>query len=161
MEWLLVAILLILAIYISIKSFVGMTEIKQQRQQMIEESEALSQSMEDFVAKLEKENDELYHNLVNYIKVKESGLEQKIRNLEEKLGELSAVSPASQTFVPEDKVSGGKEEKVDHSMQEQEKIAQLYKQGFSAKQIAKVLQLEQGKVELAVNLYSRKKSYQN
>lgn len=157
MEWLLVAVLLILAIFINIKSFLGMSDIKQQRQQMIEESEAISQGMEDFVGRLEKENDELYQKLVDYIKVKESDIDEKIRGLEEKIGGFSVAAPIIESLH----VHGKEDERNDSSMKEHEKISQLYKQGFSVKQIAKVLKLEQGKVELAVNLFEKKKSYQN
>ncbi|WP_255473311.1 hypothetical protein [Planomicrobium sp. CPCC 101110] len=156
MEWLLVTVLLILAIFINVKSFLGISEIRQQRQQMIEESEAISQSMEEFVDRLEKENDELYQKLVDYIKVKESDIDEKIRGLEEKLGGVSVAAPVFESLHVQKEDEGN-----DPSMQEQEKISQLYKQGFSVMQIAKVLKLEQGKVELAVNLFNRKKSYQN
>jgi predicted nuclease with TOPRIM domain len=158
MEWLFAALLLVLAVLVNIRSFFGLSEIKQQRQQMLEESEAISQSMEEFVEKLEKENDELYHKLVNYIKVKDSGLDEKIRALEEKLGTSSVENaPVLKPKVEED-------EKVAEPFSgssDQAKISQLYKQGFSASQIAKVLQMDRGKVELAINIYSKKKSYQN
>lgn len=156
MEWLFAALLLVLAILVNVRSFFGISEIKQQRQQMMEESEAISQSMEEFVEKLEKENDELYHKLVNYIKVRDSALDGKIQALEEKLGDSSAVGQTVIKLETEAPV----EETISDST-DQEKIAQLYKQGFTSSQIAKVLHMDRGAVELAINLYSKKKSYQN
>lgn len=156
MEWLFAALLLVLAILVNVRSFFGISEIKQQRQQMIEESEAISQSMEEFVEKMEKENDELYHKLVNYIKVRDSAFDGKIQALEEKLGTSSTVEQSVIELEAEEPV----EETISDST-DQAKIAQLYKQGFSASQIAKVLQIDRGAVELAINLYSKKKSYQN
>ncbi|UJF27122.1 DUF6115 domain-containing protein [Planococcus sp. 107-1] len=43
---------------------------------------------------------------------------------------------------------------------DQEKISKLHKQGFAPKQIAKVLKMEHGEVELIVNMLKKKKSYQ-
>ncbi|MGI2328542.1 DUF6115 domain-containing protein [Planococcus sp. YIM B11945] len=162
MEWLLISLFLVLAILVNIRSFIGLSQLKEQREQMIEDKEAIHQSMEEFVANLEKENDELYHKLVNYIKVKESGLEEKIRLLESKLGtESTAVSSVSELVPVKKMVEAPIEIHEISAEQGHEKIAQLHKQGFSPKQIAKVLHMDRGEVELAVNLYEKKKSYQS
>ncbi|MBW9234811.1 hypothetical protein JQK62_21740 [Leptospira santarosai] len=44
--------------------------------------------------------------------------------------------------------------------QENDKMLKLYKQGFSEKQIAKVLQMDLGEVELVLNMFKKKQSYQ-
>ncbi|WKA53896.1 hypothetical protein [Planococcus shixiaomingii] len=156
MEWLIVAVLLLLAVFLNIRSCIGISEIKQQRQHIIEENEAIAQSMEDFVDKLEKKNDELYLKMFNYIKIKESGIEEKISALEEKLAGLSAVEQISVKLEEKE----GNLRNSSLPVPEHEKISQLYKQGFSATQIAKVLQIDRGQVELAINLNSKKKSHQ-
>ena len=70
MEWLLIG-LIILVILVNIRSFIVLNQFKQKRTQMLEDTDAIHQSMENFVTNLEKENDELYHKLIDYIKEKE------------------------------------------------------------------------------------------
>jgi hypothetical protein len=164
--------------------------------QTIEDVQAIEQSMEAFVAKMEKENDVLYQKLVHYIKEKESTVDERIRILEEKLeaqsastslikqsleveqtcdeaqdsgekdqsGDEKQFSGENVQSVKEEQYSGENEQSVEKNQSsekvlEEEKISQLYKQGFSPKQIAKVLQMEFGKVELIINLFKKRQGY--
>lgn len=158
MEWLLIG-LIILMILVNIRSFIVLNQFKQKRTQMLEDTDAIHQSMEDFVTNLEKENDELYYKLVDYIKEKESKLDERIRLLEEQLD-----SEVKRTHNMEHTTDQGDEEQtiVMNSIvnqKENEKIPTLFKQGFSPKQIAKVLQIDHGEVELVVNMLRKKESY--
>ncbi|MGO1057811.1 DUF6115 domain-containing protein [Planococcus sp. FY231025] len=108
-------------------------------------SDKLLISIEEFVNKIEEKNEELFQNMTDYIKVKESDFEQRIALLEEKqnfkIEEIVLPEAAEPAKAPES-------------------VETLYKQGFSAKQIAKVLGMENGEVELAINMLNKKKSYQ-
>lgn len=108
-------------------------------------SEELLISIEEFVNNIEEKNEELFQNLTDYIKVKESDFEQRIALLEEK-----------QNFQIEEIVLP----QATDPAKSPERVETLYKQGFSAKQIAKVLGMENGEVELAINMLNKKKSYQ-
>jgi hypothetical protein len=158
MEWLLIG-LIILVILVNIRSFIVLNQFKQKRAQMLEDTDAIHQSMADFVTNLEKENDELYHKLVDYIKEKESKLDERIRLLEEQLDREVKRTPNMEHTIDQD------DEKQNIAMSpivndlENEKIPTLYKQGFSPKQIAKVLQIDHGEVELVVNMLRKKESY--
>ncbi|MFD1862087.1 DUF6115 domain-containing protein [Planococcus chinensis] len=107
-------------------------------------SEELLISIEEFVNNIEKKNDELFQNMMDYIKVKESDFEQRLALLEEK-----------QNFQIEEIVLP----QATDPAKSPEGVETLYKQGFSAKQIAKVLGMENGEVELAINMLNKKKSY--
>lgn len=108
-------------------------------------SEELLISIEEFVNNIEEKNEELFQNITDYIKVKESDFEQRLALLEEKqnfqIEEIVLPQAADPAKSPES-------------------VETLYKQGFSAKQIAKVLGMENGEVELAINMLNKKKSYQ-
>lgn len=108
-------------------------------------SDELLISIEEFVNNIEEKNGELFQNISDYIKVKESEFEQRIALLEEK-----------QNFKIEEIVLPEAPEPA----KSPESVETLYKQGFSAKQIAKVLRMENGEVELAINMLNKKKSYQ-
>lgn len=157
-EWLLIA-LIILVILVNIRSFIVLNQFKQQRAKMVEDTEAINQSMEEFVTRIEKENDELYRELVNYIKMKESKLDERIRILEEERDKQVKSTPVKLqtpvTQVDEQQI----QESSPNDEQDNEKIAKLYKQGFSPKQIAKVLQIEHGEVELIINMFKKKQTY--
>lgn len=116
---------------------------KEQRP-VVNREEILS-SMEKFVENIEEKNEELFQNLADYIKVKESEFGQRIELLEKRQG-----FEAEEIVLPE----------VPAPAKSPESVETLYKQGFSAKQIAKVLKLENGEVELAINMLNKKKSYQ-
>ena len=157
MEWLLIG-LIILVILVNIRSFIVLNQFKQKRTQMLEDTEAIHQSMAEFVANLEKENDELYDKLVDYIKENESKLDERIRLLEEQLDTaVNRRTPGlEQTSLnQENDIAIGP---IVNEL-ENDKIPTLYKQGFSAKQIAKVLQIDHGEVELVINMLRKKESY--
>lgn len=105
--------------------------------------------MEEFIGNMEKENEELFQNITNYIKVKESEFDEKFRSFEVEKEVLEIVQLES------DLTPAKMEDGVEH-----EKVETLYKQGFSSLQIAKVLKIELGEVELIINMLKKKKSYQ-
>ena len=159
MEWLLIG-LIILMILVNIRSFIVLNQFKQKRAQMLEDTDAIHQSMAEFVTNLEKENDELYHKLVDYIKEKESKLDERIRLLEEQLD--TEVNRTPNMEYTTDNQDDEKQTIAMNSIvneKENEKIPTLFKQGFSPKQIAKVLQIDHGEVELVVNMLKKKESY--
>lgn len=160
LDWFLIA-MIILVILVNIRSFLVLAELKQKRAQMKEDLDAIHGSMEEFVTSVEKENDELYEKLVDYIRVKDSKLDERIRMLEEKLNTVTTDSSA-QTFPLEehDDVKQVYPEASAVNDQENDKMLKLYKQGFSEKQIAKVLQIDLGEVELVLNMFRKKQSYQ-
>lgn len=112
----------------------------------VESDDEMLSSLEKFVEKIEEKNEDLFQNMADYIKVKESEFEQRIALLEEK-----------QEFAVEEIVLP----EIPASAKSPEGVETLYKQGFSAKQIAKVLKMENGEVELAINMLNKRKSYQN
>lgn len=155
MEWLLIG-LIILVILVNIRSFMVLSQFKQQRTQLLEDTEAIHQSMEEFVTNLEKENDELYNKLIDYIKVKESKLDERIRLLEDQL-DSGIMSASTSVHTIDKQQTNDINSNVDEF--ENEKIAKLYKQGFSPSQITKVLKMDQGEVELVINMLKKKQSY--
>lgn len=158
MEWLLIA-LTILVILVNLRSFIVLNQVKQQRTQMVDDIESMNQSMEGFVNSIEKENNELYRELVNYIKMKENKLDERIRILEEKQDKsMKSIPILLKTPVPQDDGQQA-QESVPNDEQDSEKISKLYKQGFSSKQIAKVLQKDHGEVELIINMLKKKQGY--
>lgn len=166
MDWLLIGLIL-LAIAVNIRSFIVLNQFQKQRKAMLEDAEAVHSSMEDFVANLEQENDELYNRLVEHIAQKESRMEERMRELELKIGIADSVQPADETPVaPKSKTGKQKktvkaaEPEIDPDLPENEKIEQLHKQGFSSAQIAKVVKAERGEIELIINMYKKKQSYQ-
>lgn len=156
MEWLLIG-LIILVILVNIRSFMVLSQFKQQRTQLLVDTEAIHQSMEDFVANLEKENDELYNKLIDYIKEKESKLVERIRRLEEQLDSGTITSVHTIDKQNDEKQTSDIDSNVDEF--ENEKISKLYKQGFSPSQITKVLKIDQGEVELVINMLKKRQSY--
>jgi len=154
-EWLLIG-LIILVILVNIRSFMVLSQFKQQRTQLLEDTEAIHQSMEEFVTNLEKENDELYNKLIDYIKVKESKLDERIQRLEEQL-DSGIMSASTSVHTIDKQQTNDINSNVDEF--ENEKISKLYKQGFSPSQITKVLKMDQGEVELVINMLKKKQSY--
>ncbi|WP_394121042.1 DUF6115 domain-containing protein [Planococcus donghaensis] len=132
MELLLVAISIVLLLM----NVLLMLTIKKER--MDEDPTGVHESMEEFVAQLEKENDELYDKLITYVKESEIGLTKRIESLEENLAPSFEGAEASEEVSVET-----------------EKIIQLSRQGFSTKQIAKVLQTDHGKVELVMKMKNK------
>lgn len=111
--------------------------------------EVLQINMEEFIANMEKENNELYEKMIKYIKERETFLEKRISCAEEKLSAESNSVKVEE--ISDDDSSASLDEK-----NEEESIIQLHKQGFSTKQIAKILQMEIGEVELYVNMITTK-----
>lgn len=166
MDWLLIGLIL-LAIAVNIRSIIVLNQFQKQRKAMLEDAEAVHSSMEDFVANLEQENDELYNRLVEHIAQKESRMEERLRELEQRIGngpaaaaiEPMPVAPKGKA-AKQNKVVTPAEPDIDPELQENEKIEQLHKQGFSPAQIAKVVAAERGEIELIINMYKKKQSYQ-
>lgn len=160
MEWLLIE-LIVLVLLLNIRAIIVLMRNRQIRQNLSEDTALIHQGMEEFVGKLEKENEELYQKLADYIKVKEDKLEKRIRLLERKLAAEKNAQPAG-LELPEFDVAEKQEEEnllvADET--NHEKVSKLHKQGFAPKQIAKVLKMEHGEVELIVNMLKKKKSYQ-
>jgi hypothetical protein len=135
-------ILLGLSMVLNIASLAMLVQCKKWKDaEAAEDVPAIQQSMEEFVDKMEAENDQLYQKMVHYMKVEQKAaweriqlLEEKVRVLEEERGQTPAVQEEA----------------------EEDKVLQLYKQGFSAKQIGKALLLDHGKVELIINLFNKR-----
>ncbi len=115
----------------------------------VQNNDEIYKSMEEFIENMEKESDELFQNMTNYIKVKESEFDEKLRLVEEKRAAPAIVQAAPET------VPAKMPEETGHG-----KVEKLYKQGFSPAQIAKVLKIELGQVELIINMLKKKQSYQ-
>ena len=166
MEWLLIGLIL-LAIAVNIRSFMVLKQFQIQRKTMLEDAEAVNSSMEEFVENLEQENDELYNRLVEHIAQKESRMEERLRELEQKIGNgVAVVTPEP---VPETKKPKAAKHKVtpkpaepvvDPELPQNEKIEQLHKQGLLTAQISKVVAAERGEIELIINMFKKKQSYQ-
>ncbi len=132
MEWLLIAVIILLML-MNIKLMLSV-----KKQQIDEEEPAeIHKSMAEFVAQLEKENDELYDKLIAYIKDSELQLAERVERLEENFASDFEEAPQLASI-------------------ETEKMLQLSRQGFSSKQIAKVLQVDYGEVELVVNMNKKR-----
>lgn len=126
-------------------------------------------SIENFILQMEQENEALYQKLVKYIQEKESGLEEQIQILEEKLGGKGIIEAAEDSNVEifplhKDAEQVPESEQVNYQALDNDdrgydKISQLYKQGFSAQQVAKVLQMDRGEVELIINMFKQKHQY--
>lgn len=164
MEWLLIGLIL-LAIAVNIRSFVVLNQFQTQRKHMLEDAEAVKSNMEEFVENLEQENDELYNRLVEHIAQKESRMEERLRELEQKIADgLTAFAPdpagKNPEIVKQKKAITSAEPVVDPKLPENETIEQLHKQGFSTAQISKVVAAERGEIELIINMFKKKQSYQ-
>lgn len=155
MEWLLIE-LIVLVLLLNIRAIVVLVQNKQKREELSEDTALIHQGMEEFVEKIEKENEELYQKLADYIKVREDKFEKRIRLLEKQLVAGKIEAPV-QLEMPEQQEESHLFDEVES---DQEKISKLHKQGFAPKQIAKVLKMEHGEVELIVNMLKKKKSYQ-
>ena len=135
MEWVLFGLITLLLT----GALVILFQIKKIKEQDTEETYSM---MNEFVNRMEKENDELYDKMVAYIQSKETKHNEKIQSLESKLN--------SYEVSPKEKEPSNNDHKTE--------ITQMYKQGFSTNQIAKLLQVEQGKVELIINVYKKSKA---
>ncbi|ANU14837.1 hypothetical protein B481_3522 [Planococcus halocryophilus Or1] len=129
MVWLLTAISIALLL---MNVLLILTVIKQR---LDKDPERVHEKMAEFVAQLEQENNELYNKLTIYVKDRETQLLERVERLER-----NKVPVFEEMDTPE------------KSNMDPEKIIQLSRQGFSSKQIAKVLQADYGEVELVVNM---------
>ncbi|UJF27121.1 hypothetical protein [Planococcus sp. 107-1] len=84
MEWLLIE-LIVLVLLLNIRAIIVLVQNKQKREELSEDTALIHQGMEEFVEKIEKENEELYQKLADYIKVREDKFEKRIRLLEKQL----------------------------------------------------------------------------
>ncbi|MCH4827651.1 DUF6115 domain-containing protein [Planococcus halocryophilus] len=134
MEYLLIAA----SIFLLLLNLLLMLTVKSKRTD--EGSDGVYESMANFVTQLEEENNELYDKLITYIKSSEMQLSERIKQLEKR-----DVSTFLEKAMPYE------------TSIEIDKIMQLSKQGFSSKQIAKVLQIDYGKVDLIVHMNSMKR----
>lgn len=158
MEWLLIE-LIVLVLLLNIRALIVLMRNRQMRENLSEDTALLHQGMEEFVEKIEKENEELYQKLADYIKVKEDKLEKRIRLLEKGLAAEKTGQPV-EPEAPELAVEQEESHLLVEAESEQDKVLKLHKQGFAPKQIAKVLKMEHGEAELIVNMLKKKKSYQ-
>ena len=78
MEWILFGLITLLLI----GALVILFQIKKIKEQDTEETYSM---MNEFVSRMEKENDELYDKMVAYIQSKETKLNEKIQSLEEQI----------------------------------------------------------------------------
>lgn len=130
-----------------------------------DEVQAIQQSMEAFVTRMEKENDELYQQLAKYLKSNQRSTDERIQSLEEKIRSLEAKLEEEAVGETMNEASDDLEDwgqsNADEPPQDEETILQLFKQGFAPKQIAKILQIDNGRIELIINLYKKRQSHPN
>lgn len=161
--WILIGISIVLNI---VSLVVFMQHKKLYHVDKIDEVQAIQQSMEAFVTKMESENDELYQKLVYYIKAKRNAdderlraLEEKVRSFEEQLEVDGTSESMNDAFLDEQETRNLSNPPLPSTQnQEEERVLQLFKQGFSPKQIAKVLQIDNGKVELIINMFKKRRN---
>ncbi len=161
MDW--IWILIGLSIFLNMIALVLILQGKQRKDRdKANEVQAIQQSMERFVANMEKENEELYQQLAEYLKANQQStderiqlLEEKIRSLEEKLEEEAFSETMNEAFDDQEELN---QPNLDLP-QDEEKVLQLFKQGFSSNQIAKILQIDNGRIELIINLFKKRQSH--
>ncbi|RBW67835.1 DUF6115 domain-containing protein [Bacillus taeanensis] len=132
---------------------------KKDETDLLEDAQTIHQSIEAFVKRMERENEVLYQKLVDYIKAKENKFNEIVQMLEEKLD----TKDTEDNLVIREKSSALQQDSRQPAINElnvkqskEEKISQLYKQGFSPKQIAKLIQSDIGEVELIINMLRKK-----
>lgn len=109
---------------------------------MIEqESDRLEAAMAEFVEAVEQENEALYDKLMD-----------RLQETEAKLERLSGT----QQETPEPQTALHLVSKPEVEVSRREKIRQLTKQGFSAAHIAKLLNVNIGEVEVAVQIEKKR-----
>lgn len=161
MDW--IWILIGLSIFLNMIALVLILQGKQRKDRdKANEVQAIQQSMERFVTNMEKENEELYQQLAEYLKANQQStderiqlLEEKIRSLEEELEEEAFSETINEAFDDQEDLN---QPNLDLP-QDEEKVLQLFKQGFSSNQIAKILQIDNGRIELIINLFKKRQSH--
>ena len=130
-EWLLIGI----SVFLLLGNMILILMLTITKKRKRRETSEVYESMSRFVAQLENENDELYDKLIAYIKNSEAQLSDRLDRLEK-----STTPEFQEVEIPHE------------TSMEIDKIMQLSKQGFSSRQIAKVLQIDYGKVELVIHM---------
>ncbi|AIY04111.1 hypothetical protein Plano_0146 [Planococcus sp. PAMC 21323] len=130
-EWLLIGI----SVFLLLGNMILILMLTITKKRKRRETSEVYESMSRFVAQLENENDELYDKLIAYIKNSETQLSDRLDRLEK-----SNTPEFQEVEIPHE------------TSMEIDKIMQLSKQGFSSRQIAKVLQIDYGKVELVIHM---------
>jgi transcriptional regulator of aromatic amino acid metabolism len=138
-----------------------------------EDVETIHQSIESFVDELEKENEALYDKLLQHIKKKENEWDGRLKLLEEKYHALElptvSVEPIHSTKIEQESIretgaAGSKEEEnkqqpeaLEHENKDPkfQQALDLFNQGFSPDQIAKVLHIGKGEANLIVNMINK------
>lgn len=158
-EWLLIE-LIVLALLLNIRAIIVLVRNRQTHRELNEDSTLIHINMEEFVGEIEKENEELYQKLVDYIKVKENKLEKRIQLLEH---QLVTGNQSLQNEMESENLSNSEKKESNRAFSEietdKDKVLKLHKQGFAPKQIAKILKMEYGEVDFIVNILDKKKSY--
>jgi wyosine [tRNA(Phe)-imidazoG37] synthetase (radical SAM superfamily) len=141
--------------------------------------ETIHESIESFVDELEKENEALYEKLLQHIRKKESEWDGRLQLIEERLIALEIPAEVERESMEEEQISKEvkqkskaveqeseqesreEEKKQTDSLQNENKdpkfqqALELFNQGFSADQIAKVLQIGKGEAGLIVNMIKK------
>lgn len=120
----------------------------------------LQQSMADFVGNMEKENEVLYHNILEHINVKEREFHKQLESIQH------IASSVKQAAGNGSALENGEHREKKHAdpelpEREDETVLALHKQGFSPKQIAKILKIDHGEIELVINMLEKRKAGKN
>lgn len=149
---------------------------------MQDDVETIHQSIESFVDELEKENEVLYEKLLQYVKKNEKEWEERLYRIELRHNAHENSTEPKQTTTqdssgeeneqaretkPIKPTKQKKQTKQADNFQNQNKdpkfqqALELYNQGFSADQIAKVLNIGKGEANLIINMIDKSRQYQN
>lgn len=130
---------------------------------MQDDVETIHQSIESFVDELEKENEVLYEKLLQYFKKKENEWEDRLQEIEVKYNALEDSTGQEQMTTQESSVEKSEQTELFQNKNKDPKFQQaleLYNQGFSADQVAKVLQIGKGEANLIINMIDKYRQYQ-
>lgn len=130
---------------------------------MQDDVETIHQSIESFVDELEKENEVLYEKLLQYFKKKENEWEDRLQEIEVKYNALEDSTGQEQMTTQDSSVEKSEQTELFQNKNKDPKFQQaleLYNQGFSADQVAKVLQIGKGEANLIINMIDKYRQYQ-
>lgn len=130
---------------------------------MQDDVETIHQSIESFVDELEKENEVLYEKLLQYFKKKENEWEDRLQEIEVKYNALKDSTGQEQMTTQDSSVEKSEQTELFQNKNKDPKFQQaleLYNQGFSADQVAKVLQIGKGEANLIINMIDKYRQYQ-
>jgi len=145
----------IIILLIALNIFVIYFFVRFIRKQRITEHEAFIQSINEYVNQVEENNDKLLENILEHFQEKEILLNDRIHLLEEKLEQKEkAILKTENVDMKIEEESSPNITNHEFSTQEEKytHILTLFKQGFTPNQIAKVLHIQQGEVELVLNM---------